>query len=60
MGQLMTQAVIPKQQASGAQIHGKKVFHERGMTPVQVNDVRALDMIGEKGQTRATIDLYAE
>jgi len=56
----MTQAVIPKQQASGAQIHGKKVFHGRGMAPVQVNDVRALDMIGEKGQARATIDLHSE
>jgi hypothetical protein len=56
----MTQAVIPKQQASGAQIHGKKVFHGRGMTPVQVNDVRALDMIGEKRQPRTTINLHAE
>jgi hypothetical protein len=56
----MTQAVIPKQQASGAQIHGKKAFHGRGMTPMQVNDIRVLDMIGEKGQTRTTIDLHAE
>jgi hypothetical protein len=56
----MTQTVIPKHQASGAQIHGKKAFHGGGMTPVQVNDIRALDMIGEKGQARATIDLHAE